>query len=222
MDRRHSIRVWHRGTWTREEDQVLISCIEAHGAKKWSSIARKAGLKRSGKSCRLRWLNYLRPDIKRGNITEEEEDLIIRLHKLLGNRYFYFFSSCLKWSLIAGRLPGRTDNEIKNYWNKIVKKKMQKSTGLTHCHSLNTQPCTENIAMLDEIKEADSCNIDPNAFMEIEMEENFNWSNSLTDVDNNLVIEAAAGNWMVRELSLPFICSFDDLLGSEDALFYYN
>jgi myb proto-oncogene protein len=72
-----------------------------------------AGLKRCGKSCRLRWLNYLRPDIKRGNISHDEEELIIRLHKLLGNR----------WSLIAGRLPGRTDNEIKNYWNTTLRKK---------------------------------------------------------------------------------------------------
>ncbi|XP_042377924.1 transcription factor MYB3-like [Zingiber officinale] len=73
------------------------------------------GLKRSGKSCRLRWLNYLRPDIKRGNISDDEEALIIRLHKLLGNR----------WSLIARRLPGRTDNEIKNYWNTTLVKKLQ-------------------------------------------------------------------------------------------------
>ncbi|XP_054781810.1 transcription factor MYB1-like isoform X2 [Prosopis cineraria] len=71
-------------------------------------------LKRCGKSCRLRWLNYLKPDIKRGNITPDEEDFIIRLHKLLGNR----------WSLIAGRLPGRTDNEIKNYWNAHIRKKL--------------------------------------------------------------------------------------------------
>ncbi|KAL6140674.1 hypothetical protein ACLB2K_058972 [Fragaria x ananassa] len=114
----------NKGAWTAEEDQKLAEVIAIHGAKKWKSIAAKAGLNRCGKSCRLRWLNYLRPNIKRGNISDQEEDLILRLHKLLGNR----------WSLIAGRLPGRTDNEIKNYWNSHLSKRIsqiekQKSTG---------------------------------------------------------------------------------------------
>ncbi|XVF48745.1 hypothetical protein PTKIN_Ptkin03bG0214200 [Pterospermum kingtungense] len=88
-----------------------------------------AGLKRCGKSCRLRWLNYLRPDIKRGNISHDEEELIIRLHNLLGNR----------WSLIAGRLPGRTDNEIKNYWNTTLRKKVK--TQAISPTSTETPPC---------------------------------------------------------------------------------
>ncbi|XP_004305612.1 PREDICTED: transcription repressor MYB6-like [Fragaria vesca subsp. vesca] len=104
----------NRGAWTALEDQILIDYINTHGEGKWRRIPKEAGLKRCGKSCRLRWLNYLRPGIKRGNITQEEEDLIIRLHKLLGNR----------WSLIAGRIPGRTDNEIKNYWNTTLGKKV--------------------------------------------------------------------------------------------------
>ncbi|XP_071722393.1 transcription factor MYB123-like [Rutidosis leptorrhynchoides] len=103
----------NRGAWTAIEDQVLTDYIKLHGEGKWRNIPKQAGLKRCGKSCRLRWLNYLRPDIKRGNISQDEEDLIIRLHKLLGNR----------WSLIAGRLPGRTDNEIKNYWNSNLSKR---------------------------------------------------------------------------------------------------
>nr|AIT52259.1 MYB family protein [Jatropha curcas] len=109
-----SKKVKNRGAWTVEEDQKLSQYIEVHGAKRWKTIATKAGLNRCGKSCRLRWLNYLRPNIKRGNISDDEEDLILRLHKLLGNR----------WSLIAGRLPGRTDNEIKNYWNSHLRKKI--------------------------------------------------------------------------------------------------
>ncbi|KAJ4799981.1 Myb transcription factor [Rhynchospora pubera] len=105
--------VVNRGAWTAEEDKRLMDHVRLHGDKKWRTLPFKAGLNRCGKSCRLRWLNYLRPGIKRGNITEDEEDLIIRLHNLLGNR----------WSLIAARLPGRTDNEIKNHWNTHLSKK---------------------------------------------------------------------------------------------------
>ncbi|KAK1551122.1 hypothetical protein Q3G72_030641 [Acer saccharum] len=105
----------NRGAWTAHEDEILRDYINIHGEGKWRTIPKEAGLKRCGKSCRLRWLNYLKPDIKRGNISQDEEDLIIRLHKLLGNR----------WSLIAGRLPGRTDNEVKNYWNTTLKKKLR-------------------------------------------------------------------------------------------------
>ncbi|XP_004510651.1 uncharacterized protein [Cicer arietinum] len=105
----------HKGPWTPKEDTLLTKYVQAHGEGQWKSLPKKAGLLRCGKSCRLRWMNYLRPDIKRGNISPDEDDLIIRLHSLLGNR----------WSLIAGRLPGRTDNEIKNYWNTYLCKKMQ-------------------------------------------------------------------------------------------------
>ncbi|KAK1259442.1 Transcription repressor MYB5 [Acorus gramineus] len=103
-----------RGPWTPEEDEVLAAFVRKEGDGRWRTLSKKAGLARCGKSCRLRWVNYLRPDIKRGHIGPDEEDLIIRLHRLLGNR----------WSLIAGRIPGRTDNEIKNYWNIHLSKKL--------------------------------------------------------------------------------------------------
>eukprot|EP01018_Ginkgo_biloba_P023587 Gb_34388 [translate_table: standard] len=103
-----------RGPWTPEEDMVLIKYIEANGVGSWSTLSKEAGLMRSRKSCRLRWMNYLRPEIKRGHISQDEEELIIRLHNLLGNR----------WSLIAGRVPGRTDNDVKNYWNIHLSKKL--------------------------------------------------------------------------------------------------
>ncbi|KAM0071143.1 putative transcription factor MYB-HB-like family [Helianthus debilis subsp. tardiflorus] len=104
----------NKGAWTKEEDDRLIGYIRAHGEGCWRSLPKAAGLLRCGKSCRLRWINYLRPDLKRGNFTEDEDELIIKLHSLLGN----------KWSLIAGRLPGRTDNEIKNYWNTHIRRKL--------------------------------------------------------------------------------------------------
>eukprot|EP01018_Ginkgo_biloba_P028957 Gb_15993 [translate_table: standard] len=139
----------NRRAWTAKEDMILSDFVETHGEAQWASLPVRAdaylsslssiplwcdfdgsavnvtcvhdtdfkcGLKRRGKSCRLRWFNYLRPNIKRGNISADEDDLIIRLHRLLGNR----------WSLIAKRLPGRTDNEIKNYWNTHLRKKLEK------------------------------------------------------------------------------------------------
>uniref|UniRef100_A0A5B6YTB9 Uncharacterized protein n=1 Tax=Davidia involucrata TaxID=16924 RepID=A0A5B6YTB9_DAVIN len=101
-----------RGPWTLEEDTLLIRYIACHGEGRWNLLATRSGLRRTGKSCRLRWLNYLKPDVKRGNLTPQEQLLILELHSKWGNR----------WSKIAQHLPGRTDNEIKNYWRTRVQK----------------------------------------------------------------------------------------------------
>ncbi|XP_010939472.2 uncharacterized protein [Elaeis guineensis] len=104
-----------KGPWSPEEDAKLKSYIQQHGTVgNWIALPQKIGLKRCGKSCRLRWLNYLRPNIKHGGFSEEEDNIICSLYVAIGSR----------WSIIAAQLPGRTDNDIKNYWNTKLKKKL--------------------------------------------------------------------------------------------------
>ncbi|XP_062197934.1 MYB transcription factor 69-like [Phragmites australis] len=105
-----------KGPWTPEEDIILVSYIQEHGPGNWRSVPINTGLMRCSKSCRLRWTNYLRPGIRRGNFTPNEEGIIVHLQSLLGNR----------WAAIASYLPQRTDNDIKNYWNTHLKKKLKK------------------------------------------------------------------------------------------------
>ncbi|CAB4281002.1 unnamed protein product [Prunus armeniaca] len=119
-----------KGPWTPEEDIILVSYIQEHGPGNWRSVPTNTGLLRCSKSCRLRWTNYLRPGIKRGNFTDHEEKMIIHLQALLGNR----------WAAIASYLPQRTDNDIKNYWNTHLKKKLRKlQTGLDGHDHRNSQ-----------------------------------------------------------------------------------
>ncbi|KAK2663899.1 hypothetical protein Ddye_002473 [Dipteronia dyeriana] len=106
-----------RGIWTAEEDAKILAYVSKHGAGNWTAVSKKAGLRRCGKSCRLRWTNYLRPDLKHDNFTLQEEEMIIRLHAAIGSR----------WAIIAQQLPGKTDNDVKNYWNT----KMRKTLSLT-------------------------------------------------------------------------------------------
>ncbi|KAL7104241.1 hypothetical protein ACP275_08G231700 [Erythranthe tilingii] len=105
-----------KGAWAADEDNKLVNFILTNGLCCWRTLPKLAGLLRCGKSCRLRWTNYLRPDLKRGLLSQSEETKLIDLHSRLGNR----------WSKIASHLPGRTDNGIKNHWNTHIKKKLRK------------------------------------------------------------------------------------------------
>ncbi|KAL3501447.1 hypothetical protein ACH5RR_035896 [Cinchona calisaya] len=153
-----------KGTWTPEEDQKLLSYIERHGHGSWRALPAKAGLQRCGKSCRLRWLNYLRPDIKRGKFSLQEEQRIIQLHALLGNR----------WSAIATHLPMRTDNEIKNYWNTHLKKKLTKMgiDPTTHKPKIN--------ALIGSSQQKDTANLSHMA----------QWENARLEAESRLVRES--------------------------------
>ncbi|KAG5234165.1 hypothetical protein OIU77_000497 [Salix suchowensis] len=127
-----------KGLWSPEEDEKLFNYITRFGVGCWSSVPKLAGLQRCGKSCRLRWINYLRPDLKRGLFSQQEENLIISLHEVLGNR----------WAQIAAQLPGRTDNEIKNFWNSCLKKKLMKQ---------GIDPATHKPLSQEEVKEEKTC-----------------------------------------------------------------
>ncbi|CAN4078523.1 unnamed protein product [Withania somnifera] len=124
-----------RGLWSPEEDEKLIRHLTTHGHSCWSSVPKLAGLQRCGKSCRLRWINYLRPDLKRGCFSEQEERTIIDIHRILGNR----------WAQIAKHLPGRTDNEVKNFWNSCIKKKLISQGFDPNTHNLLSRTTTHQI-----------------------------------------------------------------------------
>ncbi|KAG5097645.1 hypothetical protein JHK82_047499 [Glycine max] len=159
-----SKRAMNRGAWTPEEDRKLAQCIEIHGAKRWKTVAIKSGLNRCGKSCRLRWLNYLRPNIKRGNISDEEEDLILRLHRLLGNRFLGDFQDEQTMKL-------RTTGIL---ICKKVNQKVEKPESSTRHEIIGQNDAGDNRAMSEnEVEINESSNLDVSSF---DVNEFFNFS----------------------------------------------
>ncbi|KAG6403780.1 hypothetical protein SASPL_136012 [Salvia splendens] len=120
-----------KGPWSPEEDAKLKEYIDKNGTGgNWIALPHKVGLRRCGKSCRLRWLNYLRPNIKHGEFSDDEDRIICTLFSTIGSR----------WSIIAAQLPGRTDNDIKNYWNTKLKKKLINMANNHHRQLLHPLP----------------------------------------------------------------------------------
>nr|XP_025619216.2 transcription factor MYB97-like [Arachis hypogaea] len=136
-----------KGPWTTIEDAILVDYVTKHGEGNWNAVQRNTGLARCGKSCRLRWTNHLRPNLKKGAFSPEEEKLIIEFHSQFGN----------KWARMAAlllvQLPGRTDNEIKNYWNTRVKRRQRQGLPLYSDdpnRSITTSTPTTNVTYVGE------------------------------------------------------------------------
>ncbi|KAF3665513.1 Transcription repressor MYB6 [Capsicum annuum] len=176
-----------KGPWTTEEDKKLIHFILNNGQCCWRAVPKLAGLLRCGKSCRLRWTNYLRPDLKRGLLSEYEEKMVIDLHAQLGNR----------WSKIASHLPGRTDNEIKNHWNTHIKKKLKKMgiDPVTH-KPLSTITNDQTNILEQENQPIQQEKVeDKSTMIEIKAEDDNNNSNNNNNNDNNTMEMSCANNF---------------------------
>ncbi|MBA0707794.1 hypothetical protein Golax_019807 [Gossypium laxum] len=138
MERQSDGTFIKKGPWTGEEDEILMNYVKKYGPKGWSSIRSMGLLPRTGKSCRLRWVNKLRPNLKTGcKFSAEEERVVIELQAEFGN----------KWAKIARHLPGRTDNDVKNFWSARRKRLERishapKSKGKDH-HAFHEMPMVE-------------------------------------------------------------------------------
>ncbi|XP_042512727.1 myb-related protein MYBAS1-like isoform X2 [Macadamia integrifolia] len=114
-----------KGPWTEQEDLQLMCFVGLFGDRRWDFIAKVSGSLVEGVMYYYYYYYYYSTSyyfekkislgLKRGRMTPQEERLVLELHSQWGNR----------WSRIARRLPGRTDNEIKNYWRTHMRKKAQ-------------------------------------------------------------------------------------------------
>nr|POE64009.1 transcription factor myb48 [Quercus suber] len=197
-----------RGPWTEQEDFKLNCFVGLFGDRRWDFIAKVSGLNRTGKSCRLRWVNYLHPGLKQGKMTPQEERLVLELHSKWGNR----------WSRIARKLPGRTDNEIKNYWRTHMRKKAQEekqamspSPSSSNCSSSSpSNPIVESLPFTEtgekSFHDAGGPDIKASAEKQVEEEQGGEKGYSMDDIWKDIKNTLIPGNDGYTEEGSSFPC----------------
>ncbi|KAL9145169.1 hypothetical protein ABFS82_13G022400 [Erythranthe guttata] len=165
-----------KGAWSEEEDNKLKAYILRYGHWNWRLLPKFAGLERCGKSCRLRWVNYLKPGVKKGNFSKQEEDLIVELHAQLGKR----------WSVIAAKLPGRTDNDIKNFWHTRIRKREPKNP-TAEIIITNPSSTTTELASCEESVNKSASSNNTTASSSLSFDDDNLWDDifQLADINNN-------------------------------------
>ncbi|KAM7498209.1 hypothetical protein LguiA_022623 [Lonicera macranthoides] len=189
-----------KGAWSKEEDDKLSSYIQKFGHWNWRQLPKFAGLSRCGKSCRLRWLNYLQQNIKRGNFSKEEEDLVIRLQEEHGN----------KWAKIAKKLPGRTDSEVKNYWHSNLKKQVKQNSSTS---KIMKNSCKNSLSNTKEQEFAQETVDAEEALSQLSSEGYSNFSgsssNGLYSLDFDCVLPGDS-NWSTNGNSISSVESYSE------------
>ncbi|XP_047337159.1 transcription factor AS1 [Impatiens glandulifera] len=106
-----------RQRWRPEEDSLLRSYVKQYGPREWNLVSQRMNtpLNRDAKSCLERWKNYLKPGIKKGSLTDDEQRLVISLQAKHGN----------KWKKIAAEVPGRTAKRLGKWWEVFKEKQLR-------------------------------------------------------------------------------------------------